>query len=353
MASMREKLSKRRKLAERRIELRSKLDAALLDKNDPNLVAMLDAELQAVERAEHRLAQPHRHATIFLWLSTTFLVVGLIGLGLSFTVSEANFRLQAQVWALTIKAASTGAYGLEERPALSSFTAFDVSSLSVLSGGATTEDLLPVERVEEVLIVKDTRFELVVTGEECLLIRILGTSQTDTGAEITMGVSSEAQSKRAPVAPRQLKPGDYAEFCGAESTDPFLLGSVDEVRLTRLYRDDAPRLEASTVVEGSLLLTDVGEARELMSTDRLVLEGMRSTNLVVRRTDGVLAITLEGRVVDPKIFSAAPAIIGDDLLPNLLTYATKSPPALLLAMAIGLFGTIWNGLKLLKTWWRQ
>lgn len=352
MAAVGKILSKRQKLAKRGDELRQKLDAALADRAELASVATLDAALLAVERAEDRIAQPRR-ATILLWLSAALMAVSLMGAGLYFTVPDAGFRLQAKAWAVTVTAAPTGAFGLTERPALSSFSAFDVDELRILSGNAASEERLPVERIEEVRIAKDTTFELVVQGEDCLLFHILSGSQINSGAKITMGVTSEAQSRLPPVAPRQLEPGDYAKFCGVESVDPFLIGSVDAVRLTRVYRDDAPRLEASTIVEGSLLVTDVGENRALLPTDRLVLEDMRSTNLVVRLADGALAITLDGRAADPRIFSGAPTLVGDKLLPSLLTYATSSPPALLLVMAIGLFGTLWNGLKLLKSWWKR
>ena len=342
-------------LKTRRRQFERSLELAILENRPAFEIAHQAEALKAAKNTEKKYAQPRRRA-IFLGLFSALAAASLVGAGFFFQISFATIQLEAHATAMTFEAAESGAYDALESPVMTSTAPFVVKRFSIESASAqNASDIIEHGRsqISSLELRRSTRIRLWYEGSNCTAMKVLEPHAVEgkTGIVVQVGVLPEPYSNAIAPGPLYVGKGGIFRLCGQSDLEPFLIGKIAKLSLTRTYKEENPRLEMSSIVTGRVTISETSEIRPLSPNDRLVLDDLRDAWLVIQRGTKAFHLSLAGEAVKAHVRGNAPINFDvQDLIPSLLTYVTRSPLALLLSLAVGLFGMFWNILGFLHSW---
>ena len=342
----------RKHLSARRGQLERALETALLEKQEPLVVARLADALKAARTAEQRFTRPRLHA-IMLGLFLAFFVVSLIGIAVFVKLPIATIHLDALATAVSVEAAERGSLGSGMSPSLRNMDSFPVKSLLIeLPSGGSDFEVIEHDRAEIAgfEVHGNTRIRLWYEKPGCMSTKVFEprTTGETTGIAIFLVFPFGGSSGYAPPEKHFLGAGSVMRFCAPRDVRPFLLGPVSALSLTHEYEQDNLASTTSSIVSGTVEIAGTSETRNLTANDRVILDELDRAWLVLYRDSETFRVAISGKVVAAQTKGNSPVdYSSEDLIPNLLVFLTQSATALLIGLAVGLFGIFWNAVKIL------
>lgn len=343
----------RKQLSARRGQLERALETALLEEQEPLAVSRLADALKAARTAEQRFTRPRLHA-IMLVLFLAFFVVSLIGIGIFVKLPIATIHLDVLATAVSVEAAERGSLGSGMSPSLRNIDSFPVKSLLIeLASGGSDFEVIEHDRAEIAgfEVHGNARIRLWYEKPGCMSTKVFEPRATGeaTGIAIFLVFPFGGSSVYPPPEKHFLGEGSVMTFCAPKDVRPFLLGPASALSLTHEYEHDNLARTTSSIVSGTVEIAGTSEARSLTPNDRVILDELDRAWLVLYRDSEAFRVSISGKVVAAQIKGNSPVNYSSEaLIPNLLVFLTQSPTALLISLAVGLFGVFWNGVKILR-----
>ena len=288
-----------------------------------------------------------------LGLFLAFFVVSLIGIGVFVKLPIATIHLDALATAVSVEAAERGSLGSGMSPSLRNMDSFPVKSLLIeLVSGGSDFKVIKYDRAEIAgfEVHGNTRIRLWYEKPGCMSTKVIEPRATraTTGIAIFLVFPSGGSPVDAPPEKHFLGVGSAMEFCAPKDVWPFLLGPVSALSLTHEYEQDNLARTTSSIVSGMVEITGTSGARNLTPNDRVILDKLDRSWLVLHRDSEAFRVSISGKAIAAQIKGNSPFnYSSEDLIPNLLVFLTQSPTALLIGLAVGLFGIFWNAVKIL------
>ena len=265
----------------------------------------------------------------------------------------APFKLEASATALDLKLTDESLSGDEETPIMHSFRPFYAEALfmSRAEGPTHTGDVsLGRARVEALEVAAGTPLRIWYDDLGCLAMKVLSEdrSSRDLGLSLEFSELHGTQSETAVTSIAYIPQGGIVQICGMADFQELLVGKVSDVSLVRVYHDQHPRLEMSSVLSGRLSLTNTSKKWALSSNDRVRLSKLRDALLSIRYEDRAIHLALSGVMERGSLIGNETLTSkGENLVPSLLSFVYDSPFGLFVGLTIGLFGALWNTVRLI------
>ena len=325
---------------------------ALLEEQEPQSVSRLADALEAARIAERRFTRPRLHA-ILLGLFLAFFVVCLIGIGAYFKLPLATVHLDVFATAVSVEAAEHGQLGAKFSPSLRSVDGFPVKSLLIeLATGGDDFEVIEHLRAEIAGFEVDgnTRVRLWYEKPGCLSAKVLEPRATGVATGITVFLVFPFGGNSVYPQPEKhfLPQGSFITFCAQKVVRPFLFGPASALSLSHEFEQDTIERTTSSIVSGTVEIAGTSEVHNLTPNDRVILNELERAWFVLHLDSEAFRVSISGKAIAAKIKGNSPVNYGsEDLIPNLLAFLTQSPIALLISLAVGLFGIFWNTVKIL------
>ena len=339
-------------LAARREQLERALETALLEKQEPLAVSRLADALEAATIAERRLTRTRRHQSLFLLFVAIF-VVSLLGIGVFVKLPIAPVHLNALATAVRVEAAGRGFVGSDLAPPLSNMNEFPVTSLEI-EIASTEGDYRFIEHgganIADIAVYGNTRMQLWYAEPGCVSAKVLepGTAQEDTGVSLLLVPSDDGTAVYDRPERYFLGVGSVMRFCGRKDLRPFLFGSVVALSLIHEYQRDNLSSSTSSIVSGAVELLGTTGTRSLTPNDRVILDDLVGGWLALHRDEEAFRVAISGKAIAAQVKDNSPVNYRrEDLIPNLVVFLTQSHTALLVGLAVSLFGMAWNAATIL------
>ncbi len=349
-----EKRTKRtlKKLRVRRRQLEQELENALLENLYPSNIAQYNGTLEAIKNIEKKYIQPKIRVILFLSF-LVFTVTSLVGIAIYYKIPTATIQLEANVTEMTFNVAQSGALGALEEYPMYSIAPFEVNQFSIES--TSTQNVAKNFkqgrlRIQQIEVHRGTRIRLWYEEQNCTALEILSPRVNENISGIVVHVGASATDHSNKIIPRQhyIGNGDILRFCAPPALGGFLIGETNALALTRIYHEENPRLEMSSIVSGTVAISGISETRKLSANDRLILNDLDQSWLVVRRDTNKFHLALYSKTNTAQVMNNAPFNSdGEDLIPNLLAFVTQSPAVMILSLLAGLLGVFWHATKFL------
>gem|GEM_PF-6531908 len=323
-----------------------------MEKQEPGVVCQFADALKAARAAEQRFARPRLQA-VALGLFLAFFVLSLMGIGVFVKLPIATIHLEALATAVTVEAADRSSLGSRRSPPLKSMNSFHVKSLLIEIASDESEFEVIMRDHAEIVrfeVIRNTRIRLWYEDPGCMSMKVLKprTDSNTTGVVATLVFDVGGDSADALVDEYILGEGSAMRFCGRKGIRPFLFGPTTALSLTHEYEEDNLGSTTSSMVEGVVEIAGSSEARILTSNDRVILDELDRAWILLHRDAEAFRVSISGKVVAAQIKDNSPVNYSSkNLIPNLLVFLTQSPAALLIGLAVGLFGVFWNTVKIL------
>ena len=335
----------------RRKELEENLESALVEHRPVDYIANMSLALQAAKAVERRYKRPNITALLMVGFSMVA-AASIVGLGVSTAVPTALVELTASTTSLRFLSAHTGEFQSEEAFVMQSVRPFYVSQLDIidpLSHDADNQMLKGLARIEHMRVGSSTRLRLRQESTSCLVLQVGGKAEgTDAGwLFLQLGVMDNAPPENAWPKKHHIGPGGTVRLCDISDREAFLYGMVEELAITRVYKEESPRLEMSSIIRGRASLTNTSRTWELSANDRVFIGKIKDGRLGVKRGDGAVDVFFSGETTEARIAGNDPLVRSkDNLMPSIVEFFVDSPTALFISLAVALCGVFWHAVGL-------
>ena len=349
---MEENVTKRKRqiLRTRRQQLEKDLELALLENGQPFVIARLAEVIKAAKNIEQKYVQAHRRA-IFLGFFVAAAAASLIGIGIYLKMPNAAIQLEVRATEMTFEAANSNTFHPSESVVMYSTAPLMVKRFSYESAlTQDTDDIIEDRplKIESIEIHRGTRIRSWYESPNCIAMKVLDplTIENETGVVVQVGVLPDSYSNVIPPGPIYVHKSEIIRICGEPDLGAFLIGPTAALALTRIYKEETPRLEMSSILTGTVAISGISKIQTLSPNDRLILDDLEQTWLVIRRDSNAFHLSLSGRATAARVMGNSPIDFdGEDLIPSLLVFATQSPLLLILSLTVSLFGIFWNAMR--------